>query len=334
MAVTGPDVPLVLVAGAASRDLTADDSRGWRLGGAVTYGSLTLARLGLRVRAVLGLDAAASTAAELRELASAGVALDLVPLASGPVFENLELDGRRRQRCLAASDPLSPPATPDRDPAPDAVLLAPVADELPDGWLAAVPPGAAVALGLQGLLRELRVGSAVRQLAPRPSAFLGRAGLVALSRDDLPRGVGVETVARLAALGTTIVVTDGPAGGAAWQAVEAGDPATPTGRYRAIHADQVIDPTGAGDVFLAALFACRLVPALVGGGEAVRGAWPRLAGQLRFAAAAASLAIEGPGIDGVADRDAVRRRAARAWSRAKRCVNADSRRGRGRPNQA
>src|SRR6185295_20414519 len=39
--------PMVLVVGAASRDITPDDPRGWRLGGAATYGSLLLARLGL-----------------------------------------------------------------------------------------------------------------------------------------------------------------------------------------------------------------------------------------------------------------------------------------------
>lgn len=41
--------PVVLVVGAASRDVVDDDPRGWRLGGAVTFTSLALARLGLEV---------------------------------------------------------------------------------------------------------------------------------------------------------------------------------------------------------------------------------------------------------------------------------------------
>ena len=46
----------VVVVGAATRDLTSDDPRGWRLGGAAPYASLTLARLGLRVAALIGAD--------------------------------------------------------------------------------------------------------------------------------------------------------------------------------------------------------------------------------------------------------------------------------------
>ena len=89
--------PLVLVAGAASRDLDATDPRGWRLGGAATYGALTLARLGLRVGAVVGLDAAAASAHELGTLEAAGVAVVRVPLISGPVFE---LGESEAGRCL------------------------------------------------------------------------------------------------------------------------------------------------------------------------------------------------------------------------------------------
>ena len=51
--------------GSASRDLTTDDPRGWRLGGGATYAALTTARLGLRTAAILGVDPAASTAREL-----------------------------------------------------------------------------------------------------------------------------------------------------------------------------------------------------------------------------------------------------------------------------
>ena len=52
------------VGGAASRDVTPDDTRGWRLGGPVAYCALAAARLGLRVGCVIGVDgpAAAATA--------------------------------------------------------------------------------------------------------------------------------------------------------------------------------------------------------------------------------------------------------------------------------
>ena len=48
--------PEVVVVGAASRDLVDDDARGWRLGGGVSYSALALARLGLPVRALIGVD--------------------------------------------------------------------------------------------------------------------------------------------------------------------------------------------------------------------------------------------------------------------------------------
>ncbi len=55
----------VLHVGSASRDITDDDPRGWRLGGGATYAALTTARLGLRTAAVVGLDADAANASEL-----------------------------------------------------------------------------------------------------------------------------------------------------------------------------------------------------------------------------------------------------------------------------
>ena len=69
-----------------------------------------------------------------------------------------------------------------------------------------------------------------------------------------------------------------------------------------------MDPTGAGDVFLAALAAARIEPRLVGGriGQGF---------DLLLAAAAASLVLEGPGMFGVPPRDAVRQRMVEARQR-------------------
>src|ERR1035437_9365496 len=94
----------VVVVGAASRDLAQDDPRGWRPGGAATYCSLAAARLGLRVGCLLGVDGEATDAAELDLLREAGVDLRLVRLDRGPIFENLYIDGHRRQRWRSKSD--------------------------------------------------------------------------------------------------------------------------------------------------------------------------------------------------------------------------------------
>ena len=89
----------VVHVGSASRDLTTDDPRGWRLGGGATYAALTTARLGLRTAAFIGVDAAAAEADELDRLREAGVDLRLVRLDEGPVFENRETAGGRVQTC-------------------------------------------------------------------------------------------------------------------------------------------------------------------------------------------------------------------------------------------
>jgi sugar/nucleoside kinase (ribokinase family) len=310
--------PLVLVAGAASRDVTPADPRGWRLGGAVAFGALTLARLGLRVRAAIGVDDAASGAIELDHLRAAGAELHLVPLASGPVFENQESADGRRQRCIASSDSVPLDALPSlwtRDL--DAFFAAPVAGELGAAWTTIRAP--VVALGWQGLLRDLRPGADTVRRPPVQGALLDAASLIAASRDDFAPGTTLASLARLLRPSTTLVLTDGENGG---QCIRIGSDgvARPARRYPAIPSDRTVDPTGAGDVFLAALLATRL--------QRVPGS------AARFAAAAASLMVEAPGLAGVPDLAAVRARMTRAPSLARRRPSAVSSRASGRPSQA
>ncbi|HUQ43855.1 MAG TPA: PfkB family carbohydrate kinase [Candidatus Limnocylindria bacterium] len=310
--------PIVLVVGAASRDLTDDDSRGWHLGGAVTYGSLFLARLGFRVRAVVGVDAEAAGARELADLEAAGAVLVRAPLASGPVFDNVETPEGRRQRCIASSDPIPVTALPRAwTTGSYAVFLAPVASELGDDW-AGIASLTVVALGWQGLLRELRAGAEVQRVAPRASVLLSAANLVGVSREDLAPGTDPEALLRLLAPTVSLLVTAGLEGGTAFS--RAADGSIFREPYDAIPSDATADPTGAGDVFLAAMLACRLDPALED--------------PVLFAAAAASLVVEGPGVDGVPDLAAVRRRMTRPPSRASRPPSDVSSRASGRPSQA
>jgi hypothetical protein len=97
----------VLVVGSAARDVVQDDPRGWRLGGGVTYGGLTLARLGLRPRVLVGVDRLAADAEELDALREAGADVRLVHLDRSPVFENVETPAGRIQTCIEPGDPLS-----------------------------------------------------------------------------------------------------------------------------------------------------------------------------------------------------------------------------------
>lgn len=276
---SGASLDLVVV-GAASRDVTADDARGWRLGGSATYCSLTGARLGLRVGCVLGVDAEASDAAELSMLEESGVDLRRVLLDRGPVFENLESNGHRRQHWLSECSAVPTAALPLEWQDVHGWLLTPVAGELAGEWSSVPRPGAAIAIGWQGMLREFSGDGWVRSVAPAASPLLEAAALVATSADDLPAGTALPELRTLAPL-ATIVLTAGPRGGLAIRI-------SGMTRYPAIPAKIVVDPTGAGDVFLAAL----MVAWLLHGERATSGA-------LRFAAAAASCAVEGMGLAAV-----------------------------------
>jgi sugar/nucleoside kinase (ribokinase family) len=308
-------IPLVLVVGAASRDVTTEDPRGWRLGGAVTYGALTLARLGLRVRALVGVDADAATARELDLLRAAGVVLALAHLDSGPVFDN-EL-----HRILATSDRIPLTALPGHWTSEhDAVLVGPVADEVDESW--AELTGAHVAVGWQGLLRDLVPGREVVRRPPAPTRLVGAASLVGVSREDLDPGTDPAALLELLRPDATLALTEGERGGTLLR--KADDGGALARRYPAIPSDGTVDPTGAGDVFLAAMLATMLQPALLDGFD----------DPTTVSAAAASLTIEAPGLLGVPDLPAVRRRAARAPRRASRIPSATSSQGNGRPSQA
>jgi sugar/nucleoside kinase (ribokinase family) len=283
------DVPDVVVVGAASRDLAPDDRRGWRLGGAATYCSLAAARLGLRVGCLLGVDREASEADELELLRAAGVELRLAPLEHGPVFENLDSGGHRRQRWLSKSDEIVVEALPHVWLGSGGWLLVPVAGEIGPGWSDIRRSGTHLAVGPQGMMREFAADGWVNRVDPAPNELLRAAGLVCTSLDDLTSGTPLGRL-RTVAPAAAIVLTAGERGGVALH----GGKFT---RYKAIAARRAADPTGAGDVFLAALMVAWLVT-----GEAAASR------ALRFAAAAASCSVEGVGLAGVPTRAQVSER--------------------------
>lgn len=308
--------PSVLVVGAASRDVTADDPRGWRLGGAVTYGALTLGRLGFRVRALVGVDADAASAPELDLLRAAGVVIALARLESGPVFDN------DRHHLLASADRIPLAALPPHWTSGfDAVLIVPVADEVDEDW--AAPGGPVLALGWQGLLRDLVPGRVIARRPPAPNRLVAAASLIGVSREDLAPETAPPDLLELLGPGATLAVTDGAHGGTLLRNADSGAAALERS-YPAIPSDGTVDPTGAGDVFLAAMLGTMVQPALLDG----------LDDPTALAAAAASLTVEAPGLLGVPDLADARRRAARAPSRASRTPSAASSLGNGRPSHA
>ena len=215
------------------------------------------------------------------------------------MFENVETPEGRIQIAGSPSDPLLVGALPAAWHHARAWLFGPVADELPGEWADVPSADAIVGLGWQGLLRILVAGERVRHRAPTSSALVSRADIIGVSRDDLGPDAVVADLRHLMRPGATFVLTEGRLGGLA---VSTGsDGADRMHHYPAIAPDSIVDPTGAGDVFLAALLAARAEPRLVGG---------RLDRHLdlKLGAAVASLVLERPGLLGVPDRPAVRAR--------------------------
>jgi sugar/nucleoside kinase (ribokinase family) len=295
--------PTVVVVGAAARDIASNDSRGWRLGGGVTYSALTTARLGLRTGALVGADDLASHAIELDLLRQAGVEVRVVPLDRGPIFNNIETPEGRVQIGHQASDRLPPTSVPEDWLGAPGWILGPVADELADAWADVPAPDALVAVGWQGLLRDIDPGERVHRRQPSSSAIVARADVVGISRDDLGPSAVVADLCRLLRPGATLCLTEGDRGGLAM--VCGPDGPSAMHHYPAIPTGAIVDATGAGDVFLAALLAARTEPRLVGGRL-------DLHLDLKLAAAVASLVLEREGLLGVPGRAAVRKRMAGA----------------------
>jgi sugar/nucleoside kinase (ribokinase family) len=138
-------------------------------------------------------------------------------------------------------------------------------------------------VGWQGLIREFAADGWIERVPPGRSPFLEAASLIVASLDDIDGTTELVWLRELAPR-STIVLTAGEGGG-----VVLGDGVAR--RYHAIPAGYLVDATGAGDVFLAALTAAWLFTGQIATPAA-----------LRFAAAAASCSVEGAGVAGVPTR--------------------------------
>jgi sugar/nucleoside kinase (ribokinase family) len=307
---TGPSaIPDVVVVGSAARDVDSTDPRGWRLGGTAPYTALGIARLGLRVGVLLGVDGAAADAVELDLLRHAGVDIRPAPLDEGPEFDNRETPAGRDQWCVAVGHPLGSAAFPDAWRRAPILVLAAVAGELGPEWAGIATDSRLVALALQGVVRDLTAGQRTRLRPLLRSALTERADMLMMGRDDIaPSGPGDALDAIVARGGQRIVLSAAHQGGLFLE--RRADGRLRAFRYPAVPAAVIRDPTGAGDSFLAGwivaewarLAACDR-RGEVQGTEEVPGSGRRRI--LRFAATVASLKMGGYGLDGMPDRQSV-----------------------------
>lgn len=275
--------PRALVVGHLTEDLTPD---GPRLGGAAAYAALLLSRWGVRVRIFTAIDPGFPFLDDLP-----GIPVDWMQSRERTRFENRYLpDGTRRQRLLSRADPI--PAGALREaalalPSGSLAVFAPVTSELSRVRRFPRPPGrgAFAAAIPQGLLRRTARRSRSVTLAAS-GGFAGRLAemdLVCLG-DEESRAADARSWLEAARTGRPALAVTRGAAGAVILRREA--PALPVPAVRAA----VADPTGAGDVFAAAL---------------AFGLWRRVSPpeeSARLAAAAAALTVELPGTAGIPTR--------------------------------
>ena len=248
-----PDRAIEVVhVGAACRDIAADDPRGWRLGGGVTYAALATARLGLRTAAVVGVDArrrgrarsstrsaprawTCSSSTSTRDRSSTTsetptgrvqTALARRAAAAGRARPGLVAGGRRAGRSC-------------RSPARSATT----------GWRRSPRRHRRRSAGRASCATSCR-GERVTRRAPTPSALVARADLVGVSRDDVDGGDEPARPDRMLRPGARLLVTHGQRGRPARHRRPADGGPLEVWRYLPTATDREVDPTGAGDTFL------------------------------------------------------------------------------------
>lgn len=265
--------PDYLVLGHVTRDLLPDGTR--RYGGTALYAATTAQRLGLHAAV---LTAASSLPATLIPSA----ACVCLPSATTTTFQNEYSGTARRQWLYAVAADLHLDALPRSWYAAPVVHLGPVLGEC-DSTLIEQFPHALIGVTPQGWMR--RQGADLPALVERrvwqpDAALLRRIAALIVSIEDLG---GDEAIAAAYARACPLVaLTRGDQGVTLYVANQRYDLAAYPARE--------VDPTGAGDVFAAALLV-RLYET----GDALESA--------RFALAVAAASVEAPGINGIPNRD-------------------------------
>lgn len=262
-----------LVVGHVAKDLTPT---GHTLGGTTTYAALTAQRLGLRSAIVTAADDA--FAAEVKA-ALPGVAVHQRSSTHTTTFENIYSDAGRTQYLRARAADLSVADVPAAWREARIVHLGPLAQELSPDIIASFKHSL-IALTPQGWLRQW---DATGRVSPKPwtdaLAVLPQVDVLIFSPEDV--GHRWETIRAYTRAAPLSVLTLERHGALVFQRDE--------GRWLAPREAQIVDPTGAGDVFAAAFLAAYLEQR-----DPLAAA--------RFANVAASFSIEAQGIAGVPSR--------------------------------
>ncbi|MDQ5824413.1 MAG: PfkB family carbohydrate kinase [Chloroflexota bacterium] len=278
--------PDYLVIGHVAKDVLPG-GRGITAGGTVTYSALAAQKLGVRAAVVT----ACSPEDEglLAPLREAGVWVRMVPSPTTTTFSNTyDEAGRRVQVIGGQARPLSIEDVPEEWRRAPIVHLGPIAQELPSDLAGELSPGRLLGVTPQGWMRTWdEQGRVTHSAVPVPPALihLPESAVLVLSIEDL--GYSPRLLSFYANLAQITVVTQGVEPAYVYERGALTEAPT-------AHA-QVVDLTGAGDVFATAFFV--RYAEIDNPTEAAR-----------FAHAAAACAIEGQGTSAIPDRETVERR--------------------------
>jgi len=227
--------PDFLAIGHLTKDL---QDGGYTIGGAVTFASLTARNLGLRAAVVTR----ASPDLDLYPLFQ-GIEVLSLPSEATTTFKNVYFGEMRVQYIGAVADRIEAEDIPPGWREARIVYLAPLAGEL-GADIVHLFPHSLLGVSPQGWLRRWdEEGRVYPKTWDGAEEGLSRADAVILSEEDVGGDEG--TILDYASQARILVVTQGSKGATVYQGGEAR-------RLPAFKVKEVVDPTGAGDIFAAA----------------------------------------------------------------------------------
>ena len=224
-----------LLIGHITRDLTPS---GPRLGGTAVYSGLTATALGLRV----GIVTSRGTELPLSELNR--IPVINYPAENSTTFENIYTNTGRIQIVHTVASQLDYHMIPEPWRQAPIVHLGPIAQEVEPGLVRRFP-ASLVCVTPQGWLRTWDQAGHIRACEwPESGFILQNSAVAVISVDDVSNDEN--RIEELASASKILVVTEEAAGARVYW----------NGDVRRFRAPQVemIDPTGAGDIFAAAFF--------------------------------------------------------------------------------